>query len=72
MTCLRRAIGLRGSHSLSTEVVWRAALESGANVLALNIIETAQSSKTGIERLSSLNAKILEHQEDGLYVAWPL
>ena len=48
------------------EVVWRTALESGANVLALNIIESARGSDVLIQKRASLNKSILEHNEERL------
>lgn len=42
------------------------ALETGAKVLALNVIECAASSPGMIEKRNRLNLMIKEHQEDRL------
>ena len=50
------------------EAVWKMALDSGAKVLALNILETASSSEKGTHWRNELNAMIAKHQEERLYV----
>lgn len=47
--------------------MWKVALDTGANVLALNVIEAAASSPRMIERRNMLNAMIKAHQEAKLY-----
>ena len=49
--------------SVDTEKVWKVALDTGANVLALNILEAEASSDIGNSRRNSLNEKILNHQQ---------
>ena len=51
-----------------TEKVWKVALGTGANVLALNIIEAAAASSSLTKRRNSLNAMIAGHQEERMYV----
>jgi len=51
---------------ISLEKVWTVALETGAKVLALNVIECAASSQGMIEKRNRLNLMIKEHQEDRL------
>jgi len=51
---------------LNIEKVWTVALETDANVLALNVIEAAAPSPQLIEKRNSLNAMIENHQEDRL------
>ena len=48
--------------------VWKIALETGANVLALTVLEAAASSPHMIQERNELNAMIKNHQEDNLYV----
>ena len=40
------------------------ALDTGANVLALNILEAEASTDTGNARRNSLNSKIANHQQE--------
>lgn len=47
-----------------TEKVWRVALDTGANVLALNILEAEASSDIANSRRNSLNDKIVNHQQE--------
>ncbi|MCJ1277097.1 hypothetical protein MMC21_004906 [Puttea exsequens] len=49
------------------EKVWTVAIATGANVLALDVIEAAASSPQAIEMRKVLNQKIKEHQEDKFY-----
>ena len=46
-----------------TEKVWKVALDTGANVLALNILEAKASSDRGNSERNSLNEKIITHQQ---------
>ncbi|MCJ1472533.1 hypothetical protein MMC13_001182 [Lambiella insularis] len=46
------------------QAVWNIALNTGANVLALTIIEASVNSGTLIERRDTLNALIAEHKVD--------
>jgi hypothetical protein len=48
--------------------VWDVALNTGASVLALNVLEAAASSPSMIEKRNMLNAMIKDHQQDRLYV----
>ena len=50
--------------SVITEKVWKVALDTGANVLALNILEAEASSAIANSRRISLNDKIINHQQD--------
>lgn len=43
---------------------WKVALDTGANVLALNILEAAAPSDSLIQRRNQLNALITNHHED--------
>jgi len=52
---------------LGLEKVWKVALDTGATVLALNVLEAAASDLRMIEKRNSLNAMIKDHQEDRLY-----
>ena len=47
----------------SAEAIWKVALNSGARVLALNIIEAAASSEKAVRRRNELNAMIAKHEE---------
>ncbi len=49
-----------------TEKVWKVALDTGANVLALNVLEAAATSSGDREdpKRSSLNSKIASHQQE--------
>ena len=49
--------------SVVTEKVWNVALDTGAKVLALNILEAEASSDIGNSRRNSLNDKIINHQQ---------
>ena len=60
--------GLTINVDLEIAKVWEAALETGANVLALNVLEAAASSPRMIEKRNQLNAMIMNHKEDRLYV----
>lgn len=51
---------------MTTEKVWTVALETGAQVLALNVIEAAVTSESIPERRNSLNTMIQNHKEDRL------
>ncbi|KAL6720504.1 hypothetical protein ACLMJK_002428 [Lecanora helva] len=44
--------------------VWKAALDTGANVLALNVLEVAASSSRAIDMRNSLNTMIKNHREN--------
>ena len=44
------------------------ALDTGAKVLGLNVIETAASSIGMVQKRNFLNDMILHHEEDRLYV----
>ena len=48
---------------VGTEKVWKVALDTGANVLALNILEAEASSDLGNSKRNSLNEKIITHQQ---------
>ena len=50
------------------EAIWKVALDSGAKVLALNVIEAAASGEKGTRWRNELNTMIAKHQEDRLYV----
>ena len=52
-----------------TGKAWKVALNTGANVLALTVIETAGSSSSMIKKRNDLNNMIKEHEEDRLYAA---
>ncbi|KAL9130209.1 MAG: hypothetical protein Q9217_001554 [Psora testacea] len=52
---------------LLTAKVWRVALDSGAKVLALNVIEAASTLGTLVGRRNDLNAMIAKHEEDRFY-----
>ena len=52
------------TNSIITEKVWQVALDTGANVLALNVLEAAASSDIGNSMRNSLNEKILNHQQE--------
>lgn len=51
-------------NSICTEKVWKVALDTGANVLALNVLEAAASSDRASSRRNSLNDKIANHQQE--------
>ena len=48
---------------LFTEKIWGVALDTGANVLALNILEAAASNDSANAKRNSLNSKIANHQQ---------
>lgn len=50
----------------SIEKVWSVALTNGANVLALNVIETALSKPPMTKKRDDLNQMIMSHHEPGL------
>ena len=52
--------------------VWKVALDTGANVLALNVLEAAASSPRMIEKRNQLNSMIMSHHEDRLYACFVL
>lgn len=52
--------------SFFSELVWEKALDSGASVVALNIIEAARSSEGLIKRRGELNEMIANHQHERL------
>ncbi|KAG8528896.1 uncharacterized protein KY384_006585 [Bacidia gigantensis] len=47
--------------------IWSTALESGASILALNIIETARASDRMVAKRRELNEHILNHQANRFY-----
>ncbi|KAL9631031.1 MAG: hypothetical protein Q9164_006110 [Protoblastenia rupestris] len=47
--------------------VWRIALDTGAKVLALNVIECASSNGRLVQKRNALNAMISKHEEDRFY-----
>ena len=49
--------------------IWRMALDSGANVLALTVTETSSPSTQVRHQYDRLNQMILDHREEGYYVA---
>ena len=53
----------------STEKCWTVALESGANVLAINIMECADPDPDLIHRRKSLNLAIMDHKEKNVFVS---
>ena len=55
-------------HFIMIEKIWQLALDTGASVLALNVIETAASSTGMVQRRNFLNDMIVHHEEDRLYV----
>lgn len=46
------------------EICWKKALDTGASVLALNVIEAAYPSQSLRDRRSELNTLIANHRED--------
>lgn len=46
------------------EKVWKVALDTGANVLALTILEAEGSGDRENSKRNSLNSKILNHQQE--------
>ena len=59
--CLFSCINL--SANCHSETGWKMALDTGANVLALNIVEAAARSESLIQRRRQLNALIANHHE---------
>ncbi len=55
-------------HSIITEQIWQLAIDTGAKVLALNVIETAASSAGMVQKRNLLNDMIVHHEDDHLYV----
>ena len=51
-------------NSICTEEVWKVALDTGANVLALNVLEAAASGDRANSRRNTLNDKIANHQQE--------
>ena len=51
-------------NSIILEKIWNVALETGANVLALNILEAEASSDKANSRRNTLNEKILNHKQE--------
>lgn len=47
-----------------TERVWQLAIDAGAKVLALNIIEAAASNSGLVQRRNLLNDMIMHHEEE--------
>lgn len=52
-----------------TEKCWTVALESGANVLAINIMECANPDPDLIHRRKALNLAIMDHEEENVFVS---
>ncbi|KAL8942635.1 MAG: hypothetical protein Q9216_001548 [Gyalolechia sp. 2 TL-2023] len=52
---------------LLSEKVWKVALDTGANVLALSVLEAEYTSGDIVQRRKELNNLIAYHQEDRLY-----
>lgn len=46
------------------EICWQKALDTGASVLALNVIEAAHPSQSLRDRRSELNTLIANHKQD--------
>ena len=59
---------IRALLSVTAEKVWDLALDSGANVLALNVVECAASTGTIVQRRDRLNQLINLHRQDRWYV----
>ncbi len=57
--------------NVALELVWNVALDTGAKVLALNVLEAAASSEGMIQRRNRLNSMIKDHQQERLYVSFP-
>lgn len=55
-------------YSSTIEKVWQLALDTGANVLALNVIETAASGTGMVQKRNLLNDLIVHHEDDHLCV----
>ena len=58
--------------NVALEVVWNIALDTGANVLALTVLEAAASSDRMLRKRDQLNAMIKDHQQERLYVSIPI
>ena len=58
--------------NVAPELVWNIALDTGANVLALTVLEAAASSERMLRKKNQLNAMIKDHQQERLYVSFPL
>lgn len=58
--------------NVALELVWNIALDTGANVLALTVLEAAASSERMLRKKNQLNAMIKDHQQERLYVSFPL
>ena len=50
--------------SFPIEICWQKALDTGASVLALNVIEAAYPSQSLRDKRSELNTLIASHKED--------
>lgn len=57
--------------NVALELVWNIALDTGANVLALTVLEAAASSDRMLRKRDQLNAMIKDHQQERLYVSTP-
>ena len=57
--------------NVALELVWNIALDTGANVLALTVLEAAASSDRMLRKRDQLNAMIKDHQQERLYVSIP-
>ncbi|KAL8715568.1 MAG: hypothetical protein Q9220_000904 [cf. Caloplaca sp. 1 TL-2023] len=57
-----------GLISSSAEKVWKVALETGANVLALSVLEAEHTSGGIVQRRNELNDLITRHSEDRLSI----
>lgn len=57
--------------NVAIEKVWKVALDTGANVLALTVTEAAASSEQMDLKRSILNSFIKHHQHERLYVSFP-
>ena len=58
--------------NVALELVWNIALDTGANVLALTVLEAAASSERMLRKKNQLNAMIKDHQQERLYVSFLL
>ena len=56
-------------HWSNLEKCWTTALDSGAKVLALNILEAGYPDPTLIQTRKTLNALILNHKEKNMFVS---
>ena len=57
--------------NVTLEQVWKVALDTGANVLALTVTEAAAWSERMNQKRSILNSFIKHHQHERLYVSFP-